>query len=1482
MFSTPFCAHSFTEGQLSSLEWVVCPCGYHYRSDLLREYAARSLKFVKAKEAVESLVQDIAYASSEHKNAMQSASYYSAPAASGTVSVPVPAQLEQEVQPYVPRVKEVAPPRPKRERATISISQWLIITASVLVLIAASVFVQGNRANIGPGGWFAIEGVLALGAGAGAIYGRKMSVMLANFLAVFSAGMLMSIIMTLGTQLNLGFSEFDQEPSWYWGINLALVSAATMVAAKFTKNFGWRALAPISLTIAGLLLTYGALGDALSGQPSAFGWQLIAISATAIALLAQLKFLRAIKLEVSETSENKEYEEDLHKREDSALQQFGRFATIGLAVVATGYTLVQILGNVLRPFDAFATLALGAFWLLGSVTIDSWGSSLSKSGEVSDRIKTTTWTFAYVSIGLGLNAIATQTDLVGLNIAISLIAALALSTLPHFARFVKPPRVTMLATSWSILGTWVLWNITAHWKVSPAEFVLEVAIYLFGFTIVSLASAWITKSHSNAPVGLTLSAAGSVLLATSIFGNVNSASYSPWFNGLFLLLVVACANLMNIAEPLLANRSGDEPRGYVRMASLAIAGVSALTFVIEVGANSEITQATKGGTLSLIIALAAWVVGAQLVGGKAREFADAQSLIAFTLAILSATFVSALKDDYVGFELAVFAIIAYLFAYLQRSAVKFQIGLGTLILSLYVISVKSFGTGTKSFETFFIILLGVTAVVGLHSWLVAKRTEMSARSNATTSLVIASTNVFLTGFFGFELFQRSPEVLWYYIALGTLSLIATEFSKNETLTNSLRRFGLIVLAILFSTAGTHSVIGSWFSHEEYFGLYRTLMVTAGFVAAAGATRALFTTRRLGWSIGTYLGTTGIALVVGSFLSSTVSSEWRLLELTTIPIGLALALSSYAIDRVSGKVTLWRTADLPVSFVLLPSLLGSFTAGVGEPNLVRILVVGLILAVYGYFRALQAKQVAWTAAGLLGGLFAIYGLLSDLALNHRVEFVQPETASLSIAALVVVNGMFVNKLIGKKLLWLITDVPVAVAVLPSLFYSAAQSGQDNTLRLVLIGAIVALYGYFRAFSTKIAYWTIAGLGGAVLMASELINQLYSTNNWTLSGPEVYSLTFAALFLANGWILNRIRDAKVFWLVGDVPLAIALIPSAIYALLDLIKEANNASLARLLVVGVVAGGYGYWRTLRDKNPLWTIAVFGGFGLVGTTIIQEFALNSTLHYEGVEPFSVAILVSEIAGLRLLKKLDAVKGTLITWGLPLATVILPSTFNSYDALTSHFADLNLLQVTRVILVILVSAAALILGTRAGNLGAASAGTAGLTLSVVPNLWNRVDGVAGGQAQVELRALIIGGLLFTIMAVAKRFEAIRGNSLVFVGIPTMVALAPSAFGTLAALTTHANSYQVIDWWRFALVLSVSLILLVVGSMRELAGMFYPGFAGVLVAALPYGFRTVDGAAWLLWVILLLVAATLIWLAIRLEKMRKEGRTPAMWLKELK
>ena len=167
----------------------------------------------------------------------------------------------------------------------------------------------------------------------------------------------------------------------------------------------------------------------------------------------------------------------------------------------------------------------------------------------------------------------------------------------------------------------------------------------------------------------------------------------------------------------------------------------------------------------------------------------------------------------------------------------------------------------------------------------------------------------------------------------------------------------------------------------------------------------------------------------------------------------------------------------------------------------------------------------------------------------------------------------------------------------------------------------------------------------------------------------------------------------------------------------------------------------------------------------------------------------------------------------------------------------------------------------------------------MVPLAWAR-SGDVGGDASVSLRSLLIGVLLFAAFTGLQRAKIGPTSSYFYLGIPMTVALAPSIYLTIVAL----NNPQLtsVDWWRFCLIVAVSLTLLIVGALRELGGLFFPGLAGVLVAVLPYAFKPLVGQAWLLWVLLLVIAGVMVWIAVRLEQMRKLGKSSVSWVKALK
>jgi hypothetical protein len=205
--------------------------------------------------------------------------------------------------------------------------------------------------------------------------------------------------------------------------------------------------------------------------------------------------------------------------------------------------------------------------------------------------------------------------------------------------------------------------------------------------------------------------------------------------------------------------------------------------------------------------------------------------------------------------------------------------------------------------------------------------------------------------------------------------------------------------------------------------------------------------------------------------------------------------------------------------------------------------------------------------------------------------------------------------------------------------------------------------------------------------------------------------------------------------------------------------------------------------------------------------------------------------------------------------------------------------QISRVVIVLLVSAALLIQGARFGNLANASMGLLGLALISIPNTARHANSLIP-DSQVESTALVVGSLVFFTLWLLRKYSRVAGNSLLFIGVPVILTLAPALVKALIALT-HPT-LNTVDWWRFGIVLVASMTLLYVGTTREIAGMFFPGLVSLLLAALPYGFRQTEQNQWFLWVLLLLVAGVMVWLAVHLEKMKKAGRTSAIWIKELK
>jgi hypothetical protein len=296
-------------------------------------------------------------------------------------------------------------------------------------------------------------------------------------------------------------------------------------------------------------------------------------------------------------------------------------------------------------------------------------------------------------------------------------------------------------------------------------------------------------------------------------------------------------------------------------------------------------------------------------------------------------------------------------------------------------------------------------------------------------------------------------------------------------------------------------------------------------------------------------------------------------------------------------------------------------------------------------------------------------------------------------------------------------------------------------------------------------------------------------------------------------------------------------------------------------------------------WSVPAYltsAGAMLASADIVH---VNVWPSFVGPEIYSMPLLIAVIASHRVCLPRLTPKNSWIAWGVPTAVGLLPSAFETARVATQPLAELGTDQIGRAIAVLLLSALLLVFGVRAGNLANTTVGMVGFTLLLVPNTAFHAESLVEGT-QVEATALVIGILVFIALAVLKRHEILRGRSTVFIGIPVAVIMGPPLVRSLSALANPELTS--VDWWRFGILLTAGFVLLIVGALREFGGMFFPGLASVLLTSLPYAFVSSSSQEWFLWVVLLFVAAAMVWVALRLENLRKAGRSSANWIKELK
>lgn len=1195
MFGTPFCTHTFTDAQLSASKEVRCECGNQYRSDDLREFASLQATLNEAQSNLGSFVRQMAAFNTQSKTAT----------------------------PVAPAV--VRPPKPKRERPTLSVTQWLIVAAGFMVLVAASVFVSQNLEKWNVYGWSTLELSLGLLAGFGALKAKKFSILLSNFLAVFSSAMLLTLIMSIGTTFGWGFSEWNNEPAWFWSLNLLGVGAVSLGLGTWSKNFGWRAIAPLSITAGSVVFVTNSVGLFEDR------WKAAILSLAIFAVLISVRLSRNAKWDVPKGPDSS-YLKDLQLREDNSLKRFGIAASILLAALLALHLLQNLFLNPSESFDGLATLIASAVWLAGARLNKNWVTALVESDSTILTLRNSASAVGLSFAGLGLLSVFTYDDF-RLNLGLAVCLVVLAFLLERFAKILLLPGIAVT------ISAWITIVFAGFWFLNPAsdDFVRSLGGYLFAVSL-----ALLVREYFYLKTARTIA-----IYIANFVGVLSFYIYQVW--------------QLDESTPIFAS-----------------------TFALTLIAVNLIPAVIQG----------------LLIRAK-----------------------------------------------LERTP---QVNWVPLVQSIGVV------------------------LISIESFLTAE-TKTYLMAVATGFLLVCLLGMFFSQ--GKLLGQLTANQA--YVAIG-IAILLTSFSASveglKTQSTFILFDGLLILAYALASKNIR-----W--------------ANVGYAVTSAS--LIFTTSAWGnQSNAAYLSIAAIGL--GAFAN----------------LGLVWVAKQFGghgkttkfVTRIATAISLVALIELAMRFAPLDStaywLLVLIPAGIAIA--IEVKTSSLFAFIY--------------AAGALVAAPTFYWPQSEVEGNARIA--------------------------------------VALATLTYLLVKRARMREELALGL---GAILsgAFFGYFVARVISIQF--------AV--------------NW--DGPELYAIIIASLIALIARLTTPANSRFSKYLQLDLPVLTATFPSLFYSIADAGANAGETENAnRFLFAITIIWAHNLWRTFQLNQRGWLIAQSVSGLLFAWALVNAIYVNTKLVWDGPELYSVATLFTVQVGIWLASKQNLVKGSLIRIGLPLAVILTPSVFHSWSSVTKQFGELDLEEITRTILVLIIAIGALIFGTLKANRGLALVGTIELWLIAVPGLWFKTSAIDNGSADLELRGLIIASVIYWAIALLRKYSSIKLKSLVFIGIPVSIALAPAIFHTLSSL--GGSELRSVDWWRFSIVLAVSLTLLVVGSLREIGGTFFPGLIGVIVTVLPYGFVPLSNREWFLWAILLGVAALLVWLAVRLENMRKAGREPSAWLKELK
>ncbi len=1136
---TTVCQHSFSAEDLAGKATVTCPCGYKFKTRDLLDYQTLSASYLRIERDLMAVRQRLV----------------------ASTNAGAPATSSQSVAPAAPVVKKI-----RKAKSSLSLQQWLIMGASAIIVVAGSIFVSTNLDTFPEEGFLAVTLGVGIGTAILAFWGRKFSVMLANFMATFSSAMLMFAILVAGDISSPTFT-WETAPAWYWTANLFVVSLVSFVLARFKSNFGWKIISLAGLSASALVFMFGELVNRFEIGSDSFAWFCSTATLGAVLVALASKRVALIKFKLDKGTPDLEYEKDLAKREDDALQKFTLFSVAGFALLGVGYLVMNMLrfGETPEPvsFTVFALVSV-----LAVATRSVWVEALGTEEKVVGRINTWLHIYAYSAVALALNTWIVFIDPNNYWLGVFGTAAIMFGAvaLGYFVKRIGEHPIAIQVAHFTVAASWVLWYVGVEKEIFEYLAALGIFFVAFGLSLVYQSLLGARRGSMVVATVFHFLGLGSLVLSVTggsgvIFSSIESRVTFDVYTIEYALVALGIVLLAAAYSPLTALVNKKLGKALLSGSQLVIFIFTTLltvllSFQFEAERPTPLDEIYLAGTLggaALATGLIAarYAVKAQGLSAAVLRYSYAfQGVLALRLLVTD----SNNEDLFVtGLVLVAIAVVNYGISWIGKIKSSVWLAYCFSLLGLLIVAIS------QRDELLVAAHLALVIVSALALNFVLRIVDQRVSGRYTTYFTLISvfglsvTSILMNAV-EWTLYADSTQV---YLGLGILTLVAVlsagaaelKTVSSERVAIALRVTGLAYLFLAFSTLAGFNILDV--PKEEVN--FRSIALSAIFAVIVFRQLKVSSTAKsqttYGWFALSYLAPVTVALFASDLLTDSIDLDKFNLELYTVPLALALAVPALFNKAASQGFRRLAGMDVPLLFPVAASAIYSLTQNVNEEATVyRLVASTAILALYSWFRFSKAPNLLWAILEYTG----FVGL--GLSLAQLVEVLAPELMDgpelfgLGAAAAIVVGNMNLKKVVDFKSTLFSYGLPLFTLVLPSIIHT--YTTLDISIALTNPTQITRIVGVLLIALVSLILGIRNGNLGTAVAGGASLSLLILPITWASAGQSSdYETTVAVralgvslflfLFLGGLRSINKLPDSSYIYL--GVPSVVALGPS-----------------------------------------------------------------------------------------------------------------------------------------------------------------------------------------------------------------------------------------------------------------------------------------------------------------------------------------------------